>query len=67
VIFLLARLENHGSDFLITIQIPHMKGEYDIDEPDLKSDAPTGLMKTGLEIAARISETLEVKDWNLFG
>jgi hypothetical protein len=67
VIFLLARLEDHDSDFLIMIQVPHMNGEYDIKEPDLKLETQTDLMKMGIEIASQIRETLEVKDWGLFG
>jgi hypothetical protein len=65
VIALLARLEKQESDVLILIQIPHKND--DVQEPDLKLSSPTSKMRIGLDIAAQISRTLEVKDWGIFG
>jgi len=39
----------------------------DVRESDLKLEAPTSKLKIGLNVAAEISKTLEVKDLGLFG
>jgi hypothetical protein len=64
-IALLARLEKQETDLLIQVQIPHAKG--DIKESDVKLDAPSAMMKSGLEMAAEMAKTLEVKNWRIFG
>ena len=47
------------------VHVPHMNS--DLREPDLSLTAPTSKLKIGLEIAAEISKTLEIKDFGLFG
>ncbi|KAL6877226.1 Mog1p/PsbP-like protein [Trichoderma longibrachiatum] len=63
----LLRLEKEDSDILITINVPHIKGEYDADEVDLELGKQGKLIGDAVEIAARIWETFEIKDWGLFG
>jgi hypothetical protein len=63
----LLRLEKEDTDILITINVPHIKGEYDADEVDLELGKQGKLIGDAVEIAARIWETFEIKDWGLFG
>jgi hypothetical protein len=65
VVALLARLEKQESDVLVLVHVPHMNS--DVRESDLKLEAPTSKLKIGLNVAAEISKTLEVKDLGLFG
>jgi hypothetical protein len=65
VVALLVRLEKQESDILVLVHVPHMNS--DGREPDLSLAAPTSKLETGLEIAAEISRTLEIKDLGLFG
>jgi len=58
----LLRLQDKGTDILITVNVPHYPGEYEKAGPGEK----TQLMKDGDEIAKKIVETFEVKDWGLF-
>jgi hypothetical protein len=60
---LLLRLKDHGTDILITVNVPHYAGEY------AKADSEgqkTQLMLQGDELAKTILDSFEVKDWGLF-
>lgn len=63
----LLRLERYGTDILITINVPHIRGEYNEDEVDLELGKQGKLIGDAVEISARIWETLKIKDWGLFG
>ena len=60
------RLEKESTDLLITINVPHIKGEYDEDEVDLEMGKQGELIGDSVEYASRIWKTFKVKDWNLF-
>lgn len=62
----LVRLEKESTDILITINVPHIKGEYDEDEVDLALGKQGELIGDAVEYAAKIWSSFEVKDWNLF-
>ncbi|KAK3385096.1 hypothetical protein B0H63DRAFT_179117 [Podospora didyma] len=66
LILTLVRLEREGTDILITINVPHIKGEYDEEEVDLSLGKQGELIGNAVEYAAKIWETFEVKDWGLF-
>ena len=51
---------------LITINVPHIKGEYDEDEVDLELGKQGKLIGDAVEYAARIWSSLDVEDWGLF-
>lgn len=59
---LLLRLKEQGTDIMITINAPHYPGEYEKAEPGEK----TALMKEGDEVAKKVLETFDIKDWGLF-
>jgi len=67
LILTLVRLEKQDTDILITINVPHIKGEYDEDEVDLALGKQGELIGDAVEHAARIWSTLSIKDWELFG
>ncbi|KAK3290763.1 uncharacterized protein B0H64DRAFT_55920 [Chaetomium fimeti] len=66
LILTLLRFEKERSDILITINVPHIKGEYDEDEVDLALGKQGELIGDAVEYAARIWETFKVKSWRLF-
>jgi hypothetical protein len=62
----LLRLEKELSDVLITVNVPHIKGEYDEEEVDLELGKQGQLIGDAVEFAAKIWGSFAVKDWNLF-
>jgi len=59
-------LEKEKTDVLITINVPHIKGEYDEEEVDLALGKQGELIGDAVEYAARIWSSFEVRDWGLF-
>lgn len=66
MILTLVRLEKEKTDVLITINVPHIKGEYDEEDVDLALGKQGELIGDAVEFAARIWSTFEVKSWRLF-
>lgn len=62
----LIRLENESTDVLITINVPHIRGEYTEDDVDLELGKQGKLIGDAVDYAARIWETFKIKDWHLF-
>ncbi|KAF4591481.1 Ran-interacting protein Mog1 [Ophiocordyceps camponoti-floridani] len=67
LIMTLLRLERYKTDILITINVPHIKGEYDEDDVDLELGKQGKLMGNAVEYSATIWESLKIKDFSLFG
>jgi hypothetical protein len=66
IILNLVRLEKVSTDILITINVPHIKGEYNEAEVDLELGRQGQLIGDAVEYAARIWSSFKIKDWNLF-
>lgn len=66
IIMTLVRLERESTDVLITINVPHIKGEYDEEDIDLELGKQGKLIGDAVDYAAKIWETFKVKDWGLF-
>ncbi|TVY24825.1 putative ran guanine nucleotide release factor [Lachnellula hyalina] len=66
IVLTLIRLERESTDVLITINVPHIKGEYTQEEVDMEMGKQGKLIESSVEIAARIWETFKIKDWGLF-
>ncbi|KAI1501531.1 hypothetical protein F5X99DRAFT_382215 [Biscogniauxia marginata] len=66
IILTLVRLEREKTDLLITINVPHIKGEYDEEDVDLQLGKQGKLIGDAVDYAAKIWETFRVKDWKLF-
>ena len=67
IILTLLRLERDSTDILVTINVPHIKGEYNEEDVDLELGKQGKLIGDAVDIAARIWESFKVKDWSLFG
>jgi hypothetical protein len=63
----LVRLEAQNTDVVVTISVPHIKGEYNEDEIDLEIGKQSRILRDAVEHAARIWETMRILDWGLFG
>lgn len=66
LILTLVRLERELTDILITINVPHIKGEYNEEDIDLELGKQGKLIGDAVDYAAKIWETFRVKDWGLF-
>jgi hypothetical protein len=66
IVLNLVRLESEHTDILITINVPHIKGEYDEEDVDLQVGKQGKLIEDAVEYAAMIWETFKIKDWGLF-
>ncbi|KAL3426156.1 ran-interacting mog1 protein [Phlyctema vagabunda] len=66
IVLNLIRLEDEKTDILITINVPHIKGEYTEEEVNLQLGMQGKLIEDAVECAARIWETFKIKDWALF-
>lgn len=61
---LLLRLKEQGTDVMITINIPHYKGEY---EAAKEGDAGlTRLMRESRAVREKVLETFRVEEWGVF-
>jgi hypothetical protein len=67
IIMTLLRLEKQKTDILITINVPHIKGEYNEEDVDLELGKQGKLIGDAVEHSARIWSTFKIKDWGLFG
>jgi hypothetical protein len=59
---LLLRLKEQSTDIMITVNIPHYKGEYE----EAKQGEETRLMKDSWVVREKVLETLKVVEWGLF-
>ncbi|KAI0189582.1 ran-interacting Mog1 protein [Xylaria flabelliformis] len=66
IILTLVRLERERTDILITVNVPHISGEYDEDDVDLQLGKQGQLIGDAVDYASRIWESFKVKDWGLF-
>jgi len=66
IVLTLIRLEHESTDILITINVPHIKGEYTEEEVDMQMGRQGKLIENAVEFAAKIWETFKIKDWGLF-
>lgn len=67
IVLNLVRLEKESTDIVITINVPHIKGEYTEAEVDLELGKQGKLIGDAVEISTKIWETFKIKDWTLFG
>lgn len=66
IVLNLVRLEKEHTDILITINVPHIRGEYSEEDVDLQLGKQGKLIGDAVEYAAKIWETFKIKDWGLF-
>ncbi|KAI9822890.1 MAG: hypothetical protein M1832_002915 [Thelocarpon impressellum] len=63
----IVRLEAQATDLVITVNVPHVRDSYDEDEVDLSMGRSGPLIDDAKHIHETVMETLEIKDWGLFG
>jgi len=67
ILLLLIRLENVLSDVLVSVNVPHVPGEYDEANIDFPTQKVGGLLEEAGTIRQKVLESFEVKDWSIFG
>ncbi|KAF1987623.1 Mog1p/PsbP-like protein [Aulographum hederae CBS 113979] len=63
----LIRLEKQETDIVLAVNVPHAKGEYEMEDIDLANGKLGPLVEAAKEVKERILASFEVKDWGLFG
>ncbi|KAK0936728.1 hypothetical protein LTR29_011681 [Friedmanniomyces endolithicus] len=66
IALLLVRLAEQKTDVLVSVNVPHVAGEYEEGEMDLEKGRLGRLLEKGVQIRENVMESLEVRDWRLF-
>jgi hypothetical protein len=66
ILLILIRLEAQKTDIVVSVNVPHVPGEYKKEDVNLDSQKMGSHLEAGLKFRQRILETFEVKDWGLF-
>lgn len=66
ILLTMVRLENQKTDILLTINVPHIAGQYDPAAIDPAQGKHGPLLEAAVEHRTKLIETFEVKDWDLF-
>ena len=67
VIMILIRLAQESTDLMITINIPHVQGQYEPHEISMEDGRTGGLINEGQKIRDQVISSFQIKDWGLFG
>jgi hypothetical protein len=67
ILLTLIRLVDQRTDILVTINVPHVIGQYDVGSVDLEHGKMGPLLEQAAKWRERVLETFDVKDWGLFG
>ena len=67
VIMILVRLAQQNTDILITINVPHVKGQYEPHEINLEDGRTGAMINDAQKIRDQIIATFQIRDWDLFG
>lgn len=66
ILFAIIRLKDKKTDIAISVNVPHVKGEYEETSVNLNEKIEGPLLAQAREIRDAILQTLQVKDWSLF-
>lgn len=66
ILLTMIRLEQQETDVLITLNVPHTPGEYNVGEVDLQSRQWGPLVTAAVSWRDEIIRTMAVQDWGLF-
>ncbi|KAK7521572.1 Mog1/PsbP/DUF1795, alpha/beta/alpha sandwich [Phyllosticta citriasiana] len=66
IVLILVRLAQQKTDIVITVNVPHVPGEYPKEEVDFSKAKQGPLMDAAAAIKQLILQTFDIKDWNLF-
>lgn len=62
----MVRLEQQKTDIIISINVPHITGQYDSAEVDPEKGKHGPLLDHAIQYRGKVMETFEVRDWELF-
>lgn len=66
ILLVLVRLAEQKTDIVVTVNVPHVLGEYVSEAVDLATAKLGPLIDSAVKVQGKILETLEIKDWGLF-
>jgi len=66
IIMMLVRLDKVGTDFLVFINVPHVAGEYPVEEVDLAAKKWGPLVSSAGLVKKEIQKSLKIVNWGLF-
>ncbi|KAI9822340.1 MAG: hypothetical protein M1827_000058 [Pycnora praestabilis] len=66
IVMTLIRLEGASTDIVITINVPHRKGEYAEADVDLEHGKLGKDLEVAILLRDQVLRTFEIKDWSLF-
>lgn len=67
ILLTLVRLVEQETDVLITVNVPHVKGQFEEGSVDLEHGSSGPLLERAMEWRERVVASFEVKEWGLFG
>ena len=62
----MVRLEQQNTDIIISINVPHLAGQYNPAEVDPEKGKHGPLLEHAIQYRVKVMETFEVRDWELF-
>lgn len=62
----LVRLEAQKTDVVVTVNVPHLKGQYEEGAVKLEEGRYGLLLEAGQVVKDRVLGSFEVRDWGLF-
>ena len=66
VLLTLVRLEDKQTDLVVSVNVPHLAGQYVAGEVDPEKGKLGLLMDRAADMRSKLMESFEVKDWGLF-
>lgn len=66
ILMTVVRLVEQKTDIVVTVNVPHVPGEYRKEDVDLPAQKVGPLLDAATAMRQRILETFEIRDWSLF-
>jgi hypothetical protein len=66
ILLTLIRLETQQTDLVISINVPHVDGEYNKNDVDPSAGKQGPALDAATSFRDRILQTFEIRDWDLF-
>ncbi|KEQ80129.1 ran-interacting Mog1 protein [Aureobasidium pullulans EXF-150] len=66
ILLTLIRLESQQTDLVISVNVPHVGGDYNKDDVDPSAGKQGPMLDAATSFRDRILQTFEIKDWDLF-
>lgn len=67
ILLTLIRLKEQETDVIVAVNVPHVPGIYEEGSVDPEKGKNGRLLEQAMEVRGKVLESLEIKDWNLFG